>query len=104
MAFQVTARDPMQRGPFVLEMMERVHPGIRENYEGSAAYSWIEDPWALGAGAEFKAGQLSAYYRAMREPEGRMHFAGEHTSPWSGWMNGGLESGNRVAREIQARR
>jgi monoamine oxidase len=102
MAFQVTARDPVQRGPFVLEMMERVHPGMREHYEGSASYSWIEDPWALGAGAEFKAGQLSAHYHALRQPEGRIHFAGEHTSPWSGWMNGGLESGNRAAGEISA--
>jgi monoamine oxidase len=103
MARQIDARNPVERGPFVLEMMERVHPGIREHYEGSASYSWISDPWALGAAAEFKAGQLSAHFGAMRQPEGRLHFAGEHTSPWSGWMNGGLESGNRVAGEIQAR-
>jgi len=33
-------------------------------------------------------------------PEGRVHFAGEHTSPWSGWMEGALESGLRAAREV----
>jgi monoamine oxidase len=104
MARQITVRDPVERGPFVLEMMERVHPGIREHVEGSASYSWISDPWALGAAAEFKAGQLSAHYTAVRAPEGRIHFAGEHTSPWNGWMNGGLESGHRVADEINARR
>lgn len=104
MAHQITVRDPVERGPFVLEMMERIHPGIRDHFEGSASYSWIADPWALGAAAEFKAGQLTAYYAPMRTPEGRIYFAGEHTSPWSGWMNGGLESGNRVASEIQARR
>ena len=103
MALQVTARDPVQRGPLVLEMMERIQPGMRENYEGSASYSWVEDPWALGAAAEFKAGQLSKHYDAFRAPEGRIHFAGEHTSPWNAWMNGGLESGLRVASEIQAR-
>jgi monoamine oxidase len=104
MARQISARDPAARGAFVLEMMERVHPGIRQHYEGSASYSWVTDPWALGAAAEFKAGQLSRFYAAMRTPEGRIHFAGEHTSPWSGWMNGGLESGNRAAAEILARR
>jgi monoamine oxidase len=103
MARQITVRDPIERGPFVLEMMERVHPGIREHYEGCASYSWISDPWALGAAAEFKSGQLSAYYGAVRAPEGRLHFAGEHTSPWNGWMNGALESGHRVADEIKAR-
>jgi monoamine oxidase len=103
MAYQVTARSPIERGPFMLEMMERVHPGMREHYEGSASYSWIEDPWALGAGVEFKAGQLTKYYSQLRVAEGRLHFAGEHTSPWAGWMNGGLESGERAAAEVRAR-
>jgi monoamine oxidase len=104
MAHQVTMRQPVERGPFVLDMMERVHPGIRDNYEGSASHSWVDDPWALGAGADFRPGQLSSFYRALGTPEGRFHFAGEHTSPWSGWMNGGLESGVRVATEIVGRK
>jgi monoamine oxidase len=103
MAHHVTARQPVERGPFVLDMMDRVHPGMREHYEGSASHSWIDDPWALGAGADFRPGQLSTFYRALGTPEGRFHFAGEHTSPWSGWMNGGLESGVRVASEITNR-
>jgi len=37
---------------------------------------------------------------AIVGPEGRVHFAGEHTSPWSGWMEGALESGLRAAREV----
>lgn len=32
-----------------------------------------------------------------------IHFTGDHTSPWNGWMNGALESGNRAAAEIKAR-
>jgi monoamine oxidase len=103
MARRVTGLRPAERGSFVLDLMERVHPGSREHFETSASHSWITDPWALGAGAEFGPGRLSASYRHLRTPEGRIHFAGEHTSPWSGWMNGGLESGNRAAAEIQAR-
>jgi monoamine oxidase len=37
---------------------------------------------------------------AMREPDGRVHFAGEHTSLWIAYMNGALESGERVVQEI----
>ncbi|MHC4903430.1 MAG: FAD-dependent oxidoreductase [Planctomycetota bacterium] len=33
-------------------------------------------------------------------PEGRIHFAGEHTSAWHGWMQGALASGVRAAREV----
>ncbi len=87
-------------------MMERVHPGIRENYEGSASHSWVDDPWALGAGGRLQARPVvvCSILRAPCTPEGRFHFAGEHTSPWSGWMNGGLESGVRVAKEIIGRK
>jgi monoamine oxidase len=35
------------------------------------------------------------------ELEGRLIFAGEHTSPdFSGFMNGAIQSGNRAAQEI----
>jgi len=37
----------------------------------------------------------------VHRPEGRIHFAGEHTSTFHGcWMQGALESGNRVAIEV----
>jgi monoamine oxidase len=101
MAHQITKMDSTERGLFVLGMMERLHPGSRENFEVSASHSWITDPFALGAAAAFSSGQLSSHYQALRVPEGRIHFAGEHTSPWNGWMNGGLESGHRAAAEVQ---
>jgi monoamine oxidase len=47
------------------------------------------------------------YYDGVRFPmpvlasaESGLHFAGEHTSIWTGWMEGALESGERAAREL----
>jgi monoamine oxidase len=37
----------------------------------------------------------------VARPEGRVHFAGEHTSNWPGWMQGALESGERAALEVR---
>jgi len=38
---------------------------------------------------------------SIARAEGKVHFAGEHSSPWhGGWMQGALESGERAAREI----
>lgn len=35
------------------------------------------------------------------EPEGPVHFAGEHTSlRWQGFLNGAVETGQRAAREV----
>jgi monoamine oxidase len=39
--------------------------------------------------------------RSVALPEGRVHFAGDHTSAMPGWMNGALGSGKRAALEIQ---
>jgi monoamine oxidase len=102
-AERVTRLAPEERGRLVLERMERAHPGVVEHFEISASHSWIDDPWARGASARFGPGQLSRHYEALRAPAGRIVFAGEYTSPWSGWMNGALESGERAADAIVQR-
>jgi monoamine oxidase len=43
---------------------------------------------------------MSTIMPNIARPEGRIHFAGEHTSSWMGWMQGALESGERAAREV----
>jgi monoamine oxidase len=44
---------------------------------------------------------MSSIGYALREPEGRIHWAGTETSTeWNGWINGAIESGNRVATEV----
>lgn len=103
LARQISYQTPAQREDTILEMMERIHPGIRENFEVSASHSWLTDPLSLGAAVEFKAGQMSAFDPYLALPEGRFHFAGDHTSPWNGWMNGALQSGERAANEIKVR-
>ena len=101
MALKVTYQSEAERARTMLELFERAHPGIRENFETAVSHSWVSDSWSLGAAIEFKAGQLTAFDRFLRLPEKRIHFAGEHTSPWNGWMNGALESGIRAAAEIK---
>jgi monoamine oxidase len=46
-----------------------------------------------------KPGQFELL-RHTGTPEGRVHFAGEHASPWPGWIQGALHSGLRAAREV----
>lgn len=88
---------------FVLEQMEKVFPGIRENFEGGVSKCWDEDPWARGASSWYKPGQMTELWPHIARPEGRVHFAGDHTSPYIRWMQGALHSGIRVAREINER-
>jgi monoamine oxidase len=78
-----------------------VHPGLAGEVEGGVSKSWDEDPWARGAWAMWRPGDVARLAPHVARPEGRVHFAGEHTSPWPpGWMQSALESGERVAKEI----
>ncbi len=99
-ARRVTAMKESERISFTLEQMEKLFPGIRENFEGGISKCWDEDEWARGASSWYKPGQMSELWPHIARPEGRVHFAGDHTSAWIRWMQGALESGNRAAREV----
>lgn len=71
-------------------------PGLPENFERGATKCWIEDEWSRGAWS-FVGPRDFVAASAM---EGRIHFAGEHLSPWFSWMQGALDSGLRAVKEI----
>ena len=100
---RVTGMSERERINFALEQVEAIYPGMREHFEGGVTKCWDDDEWARGASSYFKPGQFSSLLPHVARPEGRIHFAGEHTSVWiDGWMQGALESGDRVAREVNA--
>ena len=63
---------------------------------------WQDDPRQKGGFAFLQPNELASIWPAARRAEGRVHFAGEHTSPWFGWQNGGLESAECCVDEILA--
>ncbi len=89
-----------ERIPLALRELEKLYPTIRTQFEGGAWKCWMEEPWSRGAYAYYKPGQMTTLYPHAATAEGRVHFAGEHASPWPHWMQGGLYSGDRAAREI----
>lgn len=99
-ARRVTRLAESERVRFTLEHLEKVFPGAKENIEGGASKCWDEDQWSRGDYNWFKPGQMISLLPHISQPEGRVHFAGDHASPWPGWMQGALHSGNRAAREV----
>lgn len=99
-ARRITAKTESDRISFTLEQMSKVYPAISKNFEGGASVGWDEDRWARGAYAWFKPGQMSEFLPQVAKVEGRIHFAGEHTSAWPGWMQGAFQSGHRAAQEV----
>lgn len=85
-----------------LDLYEQVHPGIRGQFEGATTWSWVKHPYSMGAFLDTLPGDFKTIIPYVATPEGRIHFAGEHTSPWPGWIQGGLHSGLRTAKEVTA--
>lgn len=88
------------RVAYAVDQVERAFPGITQHVEGAYSQCWDTDPWALGATRLMDVGQVTTLHPHIARPDGRLHFAGEHTSTWFAWMNGALESGVRAATEI----
>jgi monoamine oxidase len=82
-----------------LENVTKVFPEMTANFDGGTSVVWDEEPWSLGAAAYFAPGEMTTMFPHVATPEGRIHFAGEHTSPLY-VMEGAAQSGVRAAREI----
>lgn len=88
-----------ERQEHTLGHVEKFFPQIREQTVAFFHHCWREDPWAQGSWTDTLPAKWWTFAVARR-PEGRVHFAGEHTSAWAGWMEGALDSGRRAAKEI----
>ncbi len=99
-ALDLSALSTKDRQDKVLDGLGKLFTGLQGQFEKSISQIWHDDPWAKGAFAYFEPGQMADLLPIAQRPEGRIHFAGEHTSAWHGWMNGALESGNRAADEV----
>lgn len=94
-----------ERARDALATLELALPGITQHWNGRGIRNaWGRYPWTLGSYALFKPGQYTTLNGCLHEPEGRVHFAGEHTSAdWQGYLNGAVESGRRAAKEVVAK-
>ena len=94
--------DDDERYAYALRGLQEVHgERLEVFYTGSGqTQSWMRDPYAFGEAAVLAPGQLSQYQAVLHEPEGIVHFAGEHTSVKHAWIEGALESAVRAALEV----
>lgn len=67
-----------------------------------AERDWPQDEWAHGAPAcHMGPGVLSRLGPALREPVGRIHWAGtEAASKWTGYMDGAIRAGEQAAQDV----
>ena len=96
---------PAERASELATRLDAVFRGISAWHRPQEAvrFHWPTHPWTRGSYACYRTGQVTAFGGSEGEPEGRVFFAGEHTSRLhQGFMEGACESGGRAAREVLA--
>jgi monoamine oxidase len=87
-----------------LAKLDQVFPNTGAAYipQSAVRMHWPTVEHTLGSYTCYLSGQAGFRGQEGRRA-GRLHFCGEHTSvDYQGYMNGGVESGQRVATEIMA--
>ena len=83
--------------------------GLTKRFGGKAAHpqyfaelDWSNEKWSRGAVfGHYGPGVLTGFGPAMRQPCGRLHWAGTETAvQWSGNIEGAILSGERAAEEV----
>ncbi|HYL28024.1 MAG TPA: FAD-dependent oxidoreductase, partial [Candidatus Nitrosotalea sp.] len=86
------------------EELDKIWPGVAASWNGKATFGNAQaDPNIRASYACWLVGQCTTIAGHEARAQGRVHFAGEHTSvAYQGFMEGGAQSGYRAADEILA--
>lgn len=84
----------------ILDRMAEIRPASKGKLEVTGYHSWGITPFIGGCGHTYAAGQISRFAENLPAPEGRLHFAGEHTRRREFGMEAAMASGERVVGEI----
>jgi monoamine oxidase len=99
---KMRALPPAEHQRLALEQGARVHPQYTSEFETAFSVSWHRVPWSRGSWR----GESDAAHQAvtaLRQPDGRVYFAGDYMTDMSSWMQGAFESAREVATAVHRR-
>ena len=83
--------------------VELLHPGYGSQLTKPVYINWGKIPYNLGAWVSDFGRKDAKDYEALLQPDGRVYFAGDHTSHLVGWQEGAALSAHRAINLIGAR-
>ena len=101
-ARRLARRTPEERREAVLACFERYFGPRAAAPREFIERDWMAEEFTRGCyGAHFTPGVWTQYGHALREPVGRIHWAGAECSPvWNGYMEGAVRSGEDAASAV----
>jgi len=87
-----------------LERSERIHPGqFRKHYDGKAfSIAWQHTRYSEAGWSTWSPPNRQKHLPVLREPQGRIYFAGDYISNLAGWQVGAIESAWTQIEKIHA--
>lgn len=82
-----------------LESIVKIHPEASRGFLGGAVHDWPNEKGIDGAFPSIRQGEFEKWEQG-RQPWEKLHFAGDWACDWIGFIEGALESAERVATEI----
>jgi monoamine oxidase len=101
-ARRIAALSPDARRDVVLSDFRRFFGDEAATPLAFTEANWSEEEWTRGCyGGNFGPGGWTRYGQALRQPFGRIHWAGtESAEIWMNYIDGAVRAGERAAREI----
>jgi monoamine oxidase len=96
----LAAKLEQERMHVIESEMRDVH-GIAAPATGGFSRAWSAEPRYGGSYAAYGPNQVTSFWEVLRRPHGRIWLAGEHVATWTGYLEGAVESGERVAGDIR---
>jgi monoamine oxidase len=95
-------RPPAEIQRLALDHGTRVHPQYPTEFENAFSVTWTRVPWSRGSWRSESADAERAL-APLREPDGRVYFAGDYMTDMSSWMQGAFESAREVSTALHRR-
>lgn len=103
-ALEMSAAGKEARKQKVIASLIRFFGPDAANYIAYDDNDWMLEPHTHGYVGHMPPGVMTRFGPALREPCGRIHWAGTETATqWAGYIEGALRSGSRAAKEVAQR-
>jgi monoamine oxidase len=100
-AVEMSAASMDVRKEKVIASLVRFFGHEAANATGYEDNDWLVEPFTHGYVGHMPPGTMTRFGHALREPVGRIHWAGSETAvEWAGYIEGAMRSGIRAAEEI----
>ncbi len=94
------ALDPAARAARAVEQGVKIHgSAYADELESSFSVAWSRTRFSEGGWVEFGDRSAGPYLRLL-EPQGRVHFAGDHLSHVTSWQHGAFESARKAVTDL----